>query len=130
MLIVTSCFSQGGIYQLNSEIRALDKIINNNDTLIVISSDMLLETNKLIIKEAIQRENIDSLGVEINKCISVVNTYSKIVDTYKQTNTILDNEILIKNIEIKKLKNKNKIHKIKSYAFGGVAILVILKLIL
>jgi hypothetical protein len=84
---------------------------------------MLSEVDKLIIKEEIQQDNIDSLGVEINKCISVVNTYSKIVDTYEQTNTILDNEI-------KKLKKKNKIYKIKSYAFGGVAILLILKLLI
>lgn len=130
MLIATLSFSQSGIYQLNSEIRALDKIINNNDTLIVISSDMLLETNKLIIKEQVQQENIDSLAKELNRCSDVIVTYSKIVDTYEQTNTILDNEILIKDNEIKQLKKKNKIYKIKSYAFGGVAILVILKLIL
>lgn len=130
MLIATSCFSQSGIYQLDSEIRALDKIITNNDTLIPITSDMLLEIDKLIIREKVQCDNIDSLGVEINKCISIVDTYEKIIDTYEQTNTILDNKILIKDTEIKKLKKKNKIYKIKSYTFGVVTILAILKLIL
>ena len=130
MLIATSCFSQSGIYQLNSEIRALDKIITNNDTLIPITSDMLLEIDKLIIREEIQEENIDSLEKELNRCSDVIVTYSKIVDTYDKEIIILKDNIEGRNITIKDLERKNKIYKIKSYTFGGVAILVILKLLI
>ena len=130
MLIATSCFSQSGIYQLNSEIRVLDKIITNNDTLIAISSNMLLETNKLIIREKIQQENIDSLARALNRCSDIIVTYSKIVDTYEQETGILQDNIESRNIKIKDLERKNKIYKIKSCTFGGIAVLVILKLII
>jgi hypothetical protein len=99
LLMSTYCFSQNGI--------APEKLVIDNDTNIIITKDMMLEINSVIVENDILIKNVDSLSkklAETNKNYEIQdkaiiglnrqnNTLEKINENYKNSMTILEKDL-------------------------------------
>lgn len=127
-MIAISLISRDGMNQ--NQIRPLNKIIQENDTIIAISPDMLTKTNLLIIHDSIQVKHIDSLNIQLSKSNSTIFNYEKVIKMDKLEVKVLNETIYSLNQRNAKLEKKLKWKNIKCYTLGGIAITTIIMLIL
>ncbi len=125
MLTRILSFSQHGTIPVD-DLKPLDVVISREDTLILLSDDMLKSVNLLIIKSKIQDEHIDSLNyliqkknIEIDDCITLSISQKETIKLQEERYVLIEDEYY---------KEQKKTKTYKTIMIAELALIIVLLL--